>query len=95
MKVIQKILLALLFVLLIPYQIINLFIKGFKTLSLFLSRGFYFYFEKICEGLKSITHISFFQNASEYFKRRQEQPKPKRQRHVQNNCLVFNIYLSI
>ncbi len=74
MKVIQKILLALLFVLLIPYQIINLFIKGFKTLSLFLSRGFYFYFEKICEGLKSITHISFFQNASEYFKRRQEQP---------------------
>lgn len=74
MKVIKKILLALLFVLLIPYQIINLFIKGFKTLSLFLSRGFYFYFEKLCQGLKKITNLSFFQNAADYFKRREEQP---------------------
>ena len=74
MKVIKKILLAILFILLIPYQIINLFIKGFKTLSLFLSRGFYFYFEKIFEGLKKITKLSFFQNVSDYFKRRQEEP---------------------
>lgn len=74
MKVIKKILLAILFIILIPYQIINLFIKGFKTLSLFLSRGFYFYFEKIFEGLKKITKLSFFQNVSDYFKRRQEEP---------------------
>ena len=78
MKVIKnlfkKILYVLLFVLLIPYQIINLFIKGFKTLSLFLSRGFYFYFEKFFAGLKKITKFSFFQNVSDYFKRRQEDP---------------------
>ena len=74
MKVIKKILYAILFVLLIPYQIINLFLKGFKTLSLFLSRGFYFYFEKLFAGLKKITKLSFFENISNYFKRRQEEP---------------------
>lgn len=74
MKILKKILYAILFVLLIPYQIINLFIKGFKTLSLFLSRGFYFYFEKFFLLLKKITHLSFFQNISFYFKRRQEEP---------------------
>ena len=74
MKVIKKILMGILFILLIPYQIINLFIKGFKTLSLFLSRGFYFYFEKFFELLKKITNVSFFQKVVDYFKRRQEQP---------------------
>ncbi len=74
MKVLKKILLAILFVLLIPYQIINLFIKGFKTLSLFLSRGFYFYFEKFFALLKKIVNINFFENMRLYFKRRQEDP---------------------
>ncbi len=74
MKLVKKIFLAIIFVLLIPYQIINLFIKGFITLSLFLSRGLYFYFEKFFELLKKITHLSFFQNVAFYFKRRQEQP---------------------
>ena len=74
MKVIKKILLAILFVLLIPYQIINLFIKGFKTLSLFLSRGFYFYFEKFFALLKRIFNFELFDNMRLYFKRRQEDP---------------------
>jgi len=74
MKILKKIGYALLFVFLIPYQVINVFIKGFKTLSLFLSRGLYFYFEKLCIFLKKITNLSFFQNAESYFKKRQEQP---------------------
>lgn len=74
MQIMKKILLSILFILLIPYQIINVFIKGFKTLSLFLSRGFYFYLEKLFVGFKKITRVSFFQNIADYFKRRQEEP---------------------
>ncbi|MBR4694336.1 MAG: class B sortase [Bacilli bacterium] len=74
MKILKKIGYILLFVFLIPYQVINVFIKGFKTLSLFLSRGLYFYFEKLFALLKKITNLSFFQNAANYFKKRQEQP---------------------
>ncbi len=74
MKIIKKILYAILFVLLIPYQIINVFIKGFKTLSLFLSRGLYFYFEKFFVLLKKIFKLNIFENISLYFKRRQEEP---------------------
>ena len=72
-------------ILLIPYYIVKLTIKGFvqqvslgikgfKTLSLFLSRGFYFYFEKLFTFLKKITNLEFLQKPINYFRIKREEP---------------------
>ena len=67
----MKILKAIIF---IPVSIIKTFIKGFNTLSLFLSRGFYFYLEKLFAFLAKIIPIKKLNSVVDYFKRRQEQP---------------------
>ena len=58
----------------IPYKIVCYFVRGFQALSLFLSRGFYFYFSKFFELLKKILPISFFDKVIQFFQMRQEQP---------------------
>lgn len=58
----------------IPVSIIKYFIKGFRTLSLFLSRGFYFYLEKLFVLLEKIIPIKKIHFFVDYFKKRQEQP---------------------
>lgn len=55
-------------------QQVSFLVKGFKTLSLFLSRGFYYYFEKLFTFLKKITKIEFLQKPINYFKIRREEP---------------------
>ena len=50
------------------------FQKGFHQLSLFLSRGFYFYLEKLFVLLKKILPILFLDNIIHYFQRRKEDP---------------------
>ena len=61
-------------ILFFPITIIKVFIKGFKSLSLFLSRGFYFYFESFFRFLSHIFSFSFFEKASKYFGKRREDP---------------------
>ena len=72
-------------ILLLPYYLVKLTIKGFiqqvsmgikgfKTLSLFLSRGFYFYFEKLFTYLKKLTKFDFLQKPINYFRIRREEP---------------------
>ena len=58
----------------IPISIIKYFIKGFTVLSLFLSRGFYFYFEKVFSFLERVIPIHKIGNITQYFRRRKEQP---------------------
>lgn len=58
----------------IPISIIKLFKKGFYTLSLFLSRGFYFYLEKLFTLLGKIFPFKFIHNLVDYFNRMKEQP---------------------
>ena len=60
------------YILFLPIYIIKMFIKGFKVLSLFLSRGFYFYLEKLFKGINKLiplkinnTIINYFENARE------------------------------
>jgi len=72
-------------IILLPYTLIKLtikgfieqvyfFIVGFKTLSLFLSRGFYFYLVELFKFIKKITHINFFQKVVNYFEIKKEEP---------------------
>lgn len=58
----------------IPYYIVKTFVKGFKTLSLFLSRGLYFYLEKMFSVFFEFTNFSLFKNISNYYKKNQENP---------------------
>lgn len=58
----------------IPLSIIQFFVKGFRVLSLFLSRGFYYYFEKLFTFLGKIFPFSFNTSLVQYFQRRREQP---------------------
>ena len=85
MNTIKKIFKVILNIILLPYHIVCLtikgfiqqvkyFIKGFSTLSLFLSRGFYFYHEKIFTFLKNKTHIRLFGKAANYFTIKREEP---------------------
>lgn len=71
----KKIFSFLLFIILLPYHFVEWFIKGFSLLSLFLSRGFYFYLEKFFCFLHYIIPFSFFDSVRFYFRRRQEQPE--------------------
>lgn len=57
-----------------PVTIVKIFIKGFKVLSLFLSRGFYFYLEKLFAFFEKIIPFKFFHSIVEYFQQRKEQP---------------------
>ena len=59
---------------LIPLSLVRFFIKGFRVLSLFLSRGFYFYLEKISSLLERIIPIKKISSITNYFRLRQEQP---------------------
>ena len=61
-------------ILFIPVSIIKIFLKGFNTLSLFLSRGFYFYLEKFFTFLGKIIPIKKLNFFVGYFKKCQEQP---------------------
>ena len=74
MKIIHKFLSVLLFIILLPYHILHLFWVGFKALSLFLSRGFYFYLEKISQFFQKLTNAQFLDRLSLYFRRKQEDP---------------------
>lgn len=82
---IKQFFMTIIHILLIPYYIVKMTIKGFKqqlsffgrgfkTLSLFLSRGFYFYFAKFFTGLKKITRLEFLQKPINYFELRREEP---------------------
>ena len=62
------------YIIFFPYYLFKLFIKGFKQLSLFLSRGFYFYFEILFIGIRKIISFSFFDSIIHYFQRRREDP---------------------
>ena len=62
------------FILFIPYKIVCWFVRGFQALSLFLSRGFYFYFKKFFEWMKKLLPISSLDKVIHYFQVRQEQP---------------------
>ena len=62
------------YIIFFPYYLWKLFIKGFEQLSLFLSRGFYFYFEMLFIGIRKIISFSFLDSIIHYFQRRREDP---------------------
>ncbi len=64
----------ILFPILLPYYIVKVFLKGFHSLALFLSRGFYFYFQKFFSFLYRIIPLSFFKKISHYFEIEREDP---------------------
>lgn len=74
MKILSILKKIFLFIIYLPYILVVLFVRGFQTLSLFFSRGFYFYFDKISQTLGSITRLSFFKRLSSFFQRRGEHP---------------------
>ena len=78
------------YIIFFPYYLWKMFIKGFCQLSLFLSRGFYFYFEILFVGLKKIFSFSFIDSIIFYFKRRREDPT-----HIVLLifCFLIGIYL--
>ncbi len=74
MKIFRFIFTIIKYILFLPITIVRWFVRGFQALSLFLSRGFYFYFKKFFELLHKIIPISFFERTSQFFSARQEQP---------------------
>lgn len=74
MKVLKAILTFFFHILLLPLYIVIFIIRGFNTIALFLSRGFYFFLEKLFLLLKKITHISGLQFFVDYFGKYREEP---------------------
>ena len=58
----------------IPIYIIKMFIKGFKVLSLFLSRGFYFYLEKLFTWIEKLIPLKLNRKLIERFQNLKEEP---------------------
>lgn len=58
----------------IPIYLYKMFIKGFGVLSLFLSRGFYFYLEKLFKKLEKLIPIKINHRLAEHFGNLREQP---------------------
>lgn len=73
-KTISIFLLPIKLILFIPLTILKFFWRGFQTLSLFLSRGFYFYIEKIFTFLKIIIPFKFMDKIIAYYHNRREDP---------------------
>ncbi len=63
------------YVLLSPFYLIGLLFKGIVSLSLFLSRGFYFYLVKFFTLLKKIFHFKWLDRVIKHFEKRMEQPE--------------------
>lgn len=74
MKVLKAILKFFMHILLLPVYLIIIIVRGFNTIALFLSRGFYFFLEKLFVLLKKITHISGLQFFIDYFSKYREEP---------------------
>lgn len=62
-------------IVLFPFYIIKWIFKGIISLSLFLSRGFYFYLVKFFSLLKKIFHFKWLDRVIRHFERRMEQPE--------------------
>lgn len=73
----------------IPLSIIQFFVKGFRVLSLFLSRGFYYYFEKLFTFFEKIFPFRFNTFFVDYFKKRREQPSHIVMMIVWFLCLLY------
>ena len=68
MQILKKILLS-------PYYLIKCLFRGVVSLSLFLSRGFYFYITKFFVLLKKIFHFKWLDRVIKHFEKRMEQPE--------------------
>ena len=61
-------------VLFLPIYIIKMFTKGFSVLSLFLSRGFYFYLEKLFRSINKLIPLKINNRLANYFENAREDP---------------------
>ncbi len=68
MEILKKILLS-------PFYLIKCLFKGVVSLSLFLSRGFYFYLAKFFTFLKKIFHFKWLDRVIRHYEKRMEQPE--------------------
>ncbi len=62
-------------IVLFPYYLIKCLFKGIVSLSLFISRGFYFYLVKFFSLLKKIFHFKWLDRVIRHFEKRMEQPE--------------------
>ena len=58
----------------VPIYLFKMFIKGFNVLSLFLSRGFYFYLEKLFRAIEKVIPNKFNRHLIDRFEKLKEQP---------------------
>ena len=58
----------------VPIYLFKMFIKGFNVLSLFLSRGFYFYLEKLFRAIEKVIPNKFNRQLIDRFEKLKEQP---------------------
>ncbi len=62
-------------IVLLPYYLVKCIVKGVISISLFISRGFYFYIVKFFTLLKKIFHFKWLDRVIRHFEKRMEQPE--------------------